>query len=368
MYRFNFASTSLYHKAEKYFLEFQQENQLDLMDSTILFDEVHYKIQMNYNWVEMNNLFPSFLRIFLGKQNLLSKQGGEVGLDVTITDLDGNISLRYKQFLKKLKHNRDHVALNLKGSELAPPRLGEINDLLDFLSEDQNPGIIIAGEYYNFSPRRFLINNLTELKIRGCNVIVLEHFLSSQQDILDDWIAGNQKLMPRALEMYVKSLDMAWLMKAMAYGVDTDFEQSYQQSSLETLLYAAKENSMSVVALEDECSLYSLLNVDEVRKCDRAKIICTKAAAFCNNMGDTIRPIFMSSLGSVIDCDRVLSVNDTLGYKTISIYDDGSYFPDKSEELSAREADYFNREELCFSEHQLNRLSMPNQHHIFHLA
>ena len=65
--------------------------------------------------------------------------------------------------------------------------------------------------------------------------------------------------------------------------------------------------------------------------------------------------------------EAVISLDEALGIRTISIHDDSSHFPDKSEELNIKEAEYFNREDLCFSEHDINRLVLPNQYHVLHI-
>lgn len=366
MYQLDFTSTDLYRQVRQAFTDFAHENQSSIINKKIIFSDKESNIKLDFDWFKAHLMFPQILLQFCKKPCLLSRE--HMDEDITVKELNGDIKRRYKKHMRDLRAEMVAVSSNFsKSSQL--PRFFSLEDFSAYCLASPDSSMAVIGDYYNVSPRKFLLENFKDFKELGCQQIFLEYLSVSDQRLLDEWFFDQDLSLPlpREIEIYVMALDLSFVRLALNYGADAEFERNYRSFDLRHMLFAAKAAGIRPMAFEDDLSLYSLRNDAHILPSDRVKIVRDRLENVCLAEGKLKKSLFFLSPKSVLPQMQIANLASDTEIKIVSIHDDNLNFPDKPESVMASETDYFNQMELCFSEHDINRLISPNEYHLVNL-
>lgn len=341
MYEINFRTTKLFNQVSDDLRKFLEEN--NLANNKVKFIKYRKTIRFAYNFFEMRILFKQIFAksLDIADFHFFNINNFDRGFDIKYLGLD--LETRYNHFTQSFR--KPEIYFNHQQRE--EEKICQEN------------GLLLCSENYYISARKLLIENMREFKEMGYNNIVLEYFLKDQSEIINDWFQSKHKLIPREIEIYVKSLDMQNLQTAISYGCDLAFERNFAIYNLENLLYAMKQNNMEIVGFEDELSLFSLENYNIIKPHDRA-LICKDKINFYNlQKGKKTKPIFLLSNDILESYNEIISDLENYNMDLVAIHDDEIHFPDKPESLKQKSAEINNKVPFNLSEHDLYQIVKP---------
>lgn len=230
----------------------------------VTFNDQTHEIGFNYNWMELTMFFHqgsepksrSFYILPFDNERAPTASYLEELIDnrpMQVIRTAGSIEKAFERTRSEL----ESFYTTLEVPALSPPQEvteASLNHTVFNLAEaasrathSGNPGALVIGEDHGGPAHyKFLIQNLDQLKQRGANAIVLEHFFVEQNAILQKFIDSKPRTpMPPELDCYVTVLDR------MINETDTG------ENTFRGLLEKARELGLSVRGVETEAGLYT---------------------------------------------------------------------------------------------------------------
>jgi len=309
----------LYKKLKKLFE--RQIEKLGLNNPLIIFNDDALCIDIGYSNMELYMLFHGIMCECLSSYHLRMIFLSD-SYDVRNYFDECFLNYQYREQLDKERTNlekdyrRRSDKLPIRTKPAIPQPINQTSIINYYL--DHNQGFVLGEAHEYSSSKEFLIDNMPLFRKKGVDTLYMEHLLSSQQAMLDEYFNSPIAApMPLTLKLYLEAQDKHW-------GLPSE-------SGFKRVVEVAKANNIRVVAIETDVT-YKRNNGVSLR----CKLMNTRVAQLIDNYHQNGKYIVFCGRAhaSTYDCEvfgvnqffsnsycRVLGISELLAIPNITVYD-----------------------------------------------